>query len=1276
MSNITIQNKYLSKQINDVKLSKSKSLDIGNFGINCEMSDFETLGKLLRECVTLEEINLGNYIWKDGKKIETNSGNNNSFTKLSDVLKILPKNIKKLHLCNVGISSIDITGIKNEIISKIQRLELSDNKISSVNAANDYIELDFMGFTDLNFLGLSNNLIIELRENVKFPPNISSIFLSNNPISSIKPNYFSNNFPNLKLLDLSGTQLVNIIPIKHINSLEFLYLSNVNDLVEDTDFKNVILHLTKLKTFNFKEQNEVNALEYRAIFFKEMCSDEKNFENLVKEFSKDEILKNQNSGVKLYEIYKNNNFSYSSFIILNYILRDSIDCLDLGNCNLSLTDLLQKDKVDQNETQNSNKILTNIGFEQDKNPVNSSNIFEILLYFGDKIHSLNLGPEFITFDNETNPTLENKKVIQSKNRLSSNNLEGKIKIDFSLLTNISHFHIRKCKLQHFPLFPQTSKSSIIIDLSTNTIEKIHLSKMNKDGDVKLFFSDNKISEFKFIDEDHIIDVLDLSKNKLNTITFKNVLIKHFDLSSNKFESIQKSSIDIEYKESKNENDILLNNNKIGELKKENIESWKKLNLKRLDLRQNPIKIDNCPYYVLSSTNFSDIVHFFEKLKSDITHKKDASEHNRIFKLIVLGDHGVGKTSIVEHLTGAQNSYISDSVVFDWEIDFPRESVKIEKDVNVIEDKSKIELSHLQTIPKIIIKIFDFNYDIYENELHRYWLDSDSVFLIVWNNDSNTIDPVVRMEYWLDSIANASYDLNSTAIFLVQSKVADYYKDKVYIDKEFLVRYKINDIFYTGANKSFEEFSLKEKLKRYFISKANSTDSRTDYFYEKRDEILFELSKNSKFDNNLDKVIIRYMDTLRYLHYLPNNKDNFFKTNEIYQKLWDISKNKLKINNGKILKTDIDPDPSSIENYIFKEILEKYKVIHSNPFDDRYYLCSRYLPSEDSIEDILELFEKDLNEDALILRFPNFYYRKIFDALFFEFTKLEKFNIRHYWRNGFFATYSGDDQSYITKFFVRGQLSTQSKSSIIKVIVQKSEFQTVIYQKVTNFITNLNFRDVNSAFNTLDELFISRLEFSYGNNNNFKCLSEIRLGLEQNKVEFAPFSKFFTFSTSISIAKSVFISYSHNNASYMMKLRTHLATLRRSNLIKDWVDTEILPGDKWEDKIKANLNLADIFIILLSADIMASNYSIDEELARAFEANKKRGTKLVPIYIQPFDLFGMPIFNNGNLLSFEILPKNDQQKLIPVSLWQDQDEAFQVITTKIREMIQNVRNNNF
>lgn len=89
----------------------------------------------------------------------------------------------------------------------------------------------------------------------------------------------------------------------------------------------------------------------------------------------------------------------------------------------------------------------------------------------------------------------------------------------------------------------------------------------------------------------------------------------------------------------------------------------------------------------------------------------------------------------------------------------------------------------------------------------------------------------------------------------------------------------------------------------------------------------------------------------------------------------------------------------------------------------------------------------------------------------------------------------------------------------------------------------------------------------------------------------------------------FISYSHRDEKALGRLHTHLAMLRRENLISDWYDRKILPGSDIDHQVNSNLEDSDIFLAMVSPDFLASNYCYDAKWKRRSSATKKERFKL-------------------------------------------------------------------
>ena len=105
--------------------------------------------------------------------------------------------------------------------------------------------------------------------------------------------------------------------------------------------------------------------------------------------------------------------------------------------------------------------------------------------------------------------------------------------------------------------------------------------------------------------------------------------------------------------------------------------------------------------------------------------------------------------------------------------------------------------------------------------------------------------------------------------------------------------------------------------------------------------------------------------------------------------------------------------------------------------------------------------------------------------------------------------------------------------------------------------------------------------------------------------------------------SLFYSYSHRDEELRLRLETHLAALRRGGLIAEWHDRKLEPGDAWKDEIDRHLTLADIVLLLVSSDFIASDYCWGEEMSKALGSPRTRRGAGHPGHSPPLPLAEHP-----------------------------------------------------
>lgn len=139
----------------------------------------------------------------------------------------------------------------------------------------------------------------------------------------------------------------------------------------------------------------------------------------------------------------------------------------------------------------------------------------------------------------------------------------------------------------------------------------------------------------------------------------------------------------------------------------------------------------------------------------------------------------------------------------------------------------------------------------------------------------------------------------------------------------------------------------------------------------------------------------------------------------------------------------------------------------------------------------------------------------------------------------------------------------------------------------------------------------------------------------------------------------FISYSHRDTNALERLHVHLAALRREGRIEAWFDREILAGDVLDDEIERELEAADLFLLLVSPDFIASDYCVEREMQRAMERHDAKTARVVSIIVEPCDWASMQ-----PLCRLKALPKDGN----PISEWANANTAYLDVVQELRRIV--------
>lgn len=152
--------------------------------------------------------------------------------------------------------------------------------------------------------------------------------------------------------------------------------------------------------------------------------------------------------------------------------------------------------------------------------------------------------------------------------------------------------------------------------------------------------------------------------------------------------------------------------------------------------------------------------------------------------------------------------------------------------------------------------------------------------------------------------------------------------------------------------------------------------------------------------------------------------------------------------------------------------------------------------------------------------------------------------------------------------------------------------------------------------------------------------------------------------------TLFYSYAHEDEELRDQLDKHLSLLQRQGYLSTWHDRAIRPGDNWANKIDAHLESAQIILLLISADFLASDYCYSVEMQRAFERHSISEACVIPIILRPVDWQHDP-----NLSSLQALPTDGK----PVTTWPfppRYDAAFEDIAKGIRKVVEDLPNGQY
>lgn len=96
---------------------------------------------------------------------------------------------------------------------------------------------------------------------------------------------------------------------------------------------------------------------------------------------------------------------------------------------------------------------------------------------------------------------------------------------------------------------------------------------------------------------------------------------------------------------------------------------------------------------------------------------------------------------------------------------------------------------------------------------------------------------------------------------------------------------------------------------------------------------------------------------------------------------------------------------------------------------------------------------------------------------------------------------------------------------------------------------------------------------------------------------------------------LFVSYCHEDRSWLSRFQTHVAVLQRKGLVDLWSDERIIGGADWAGEIESALTAARVAVLLVSPGFLASRFIWEREMPRII-AHTKSGMDALPLILRP------------------------------------------------------------
>ena len=136
---------------------------------------------------------------------------------------------------------------------------------------------------------------------------------------------------------------------------------------------------------------------------------------------------------------------------------------------------------------------------------------------------------------------------------------------------------------------------------------------------------------------------------------------------------------------------------------------------------------------------------------------------------------------------------------------------------------------------------------------------------------------------------------------------------------------------------------------------------------------------------------------------------------------------------------------------------------------------------------------------------------------------------------------------------------------------------------------------------------------------------------------------------------LFISYSHRDSQYLKEFTAHLSPLVNGGALTSWSDLELVVGDELDEKLRLELESADLVAFLVSSDFLNSISCYQDEVIRVLDLRQSKTVEVLPIILRNC------LWEDTPLGRFLAVPKDGT----PISTYRDRDSAWLDVVQQIK-----------